>query len=65
MRRTRVNDFMPKLRELYPEFTDKQIKQIIRIGCYNMLENLKNNDDVLVESSRKKVKFLVYHYSKK
>lgn len=58
----RIKDFLPALRRMYPDLPEEVIKRIINFGCFKMMDFLKDNDDILIESSRKKVKLLVYKH---
>lgn len=58
----RMKDFLPALRRVYPDLPEEVIKRIINFGCFKMMDFLKDNDDILIESSRKKVKLLVYKH---
>lgn len=58
----RIKDFLPDLQRMYPDLPEVVIKRIINFGCFKMMDFLKDNDDILIESSRKKVKLLVYKH---
>jgi hypothetical protein len=62
MRSVRMGHYVEKLKELYPDLTEEQIKKTINIGCHNIMNNLKADKDIMIESSRKKVKFVIYKY---
>ena len=62
MRIKKGKDYVERLQELYPGVEAATIKKIITAGCHNMMFHLNDNKDVMISSSTKNVKFLVYKY---
>jgi hypothetical protein len=62
MKSVRMKHYVPKLKEMYPGLDEKIIKQIINQGCHNINNHLKDGNDILIESSRIKVKLLIYQF---
>lgn len=62
MRETRMDDYMDKLKELHPNVDEKVMRAIVKRGCTNVINNCRKDKDILIDSSRKGVKFLVYTY---
>ena len=58
----KMSDFIPVLQKRYPDLDEKTIKKVINFGCHSIMNFLKDGDDVMIESSRKKVKMVIYNH---
>ncbi len=61
MRDVKIDHYLPKLKEMYPDLDEKIIKKIIKEGCKSIAINCMNHDPILVESPKKGVKFLIHN----
>lgn len=62
MKSVKMDHYLEELKRLYPDLDEKVIKKVINIGCHNIMNHLKRGNDIMIESSRKKVKFTIYKY---
>lgn len=62
MKEIKMNHFVARLKEKYPEVPEATIKKIIKAGCFNIMLFLKDDHDILIDGFRKGVKFLIYKY---
>jgi hypothetical protein len=62
MKSVKMQHYLDELKKLYPDLDEKIIKKTINMGCHNIMNSLKGNHDIMIESSRKKVKFVLYKY---
>lgn len=57
---TNMYTFMDKLVEMYPDVDEIMIRKLIRRGCQNIHNNMRKEQDVLIQSAKQDIKFLVY-----
>lgn len=62
MKSVKAAHYLEDLKKLHPNMKEADIKKIISFGCWMIMNNLKVNKDVMIESSRKKIKFVIYKY---
>lgn len=61
-RETTYLDYVPALMEMFPDMRESLIRKIIIRGCTNILNNMRVERDVNLQSAAHKLKFLVYMY---
>jgi|GEM_PF-3470857 hypothetical protein len=60
MKDIRMEDILEQIKLLHPNLPQQKIKEIIKEGCKNMTEQIKQNKDIQIKARKNAVLFQVF-----